>query len=429
MLEQLLKEQELQLTGVVDSETAVEIGKLVGAQLVVIGSIVKTGTVYTINSRFIDVETGIAKVGQNIRGQGEDQISNMVRQLALIIAGKTVTTEELFPDAEAPISPAEGATQLFSFEDDREVQQWSPWGQPPKSMRRSPDYATDGDHSLHIVFPKNTEYPEIDTTYAPEDWSSYAIFAFDLYYDTQQADTTWTLGVRIDDRQTTSQNQQWFATGFMIFPGMNTIKMYVEDISHKVDLRQIQRVMLFTNDLEGDVEVYLDNVRFESAQVTQIVEPFIFSFEDKNDVKAWQPTNDDRRIKIKQSKDHSTQATSSLEVKLPKTSSKNEYPGMMSSNFPRDWSQYTQFAVDLYLEPMKKDVPLELAIRIDDSASSSYETRFNWDMPLQPGSHEIRIPLETIKAAIDVTNIKAVFIFLNEPGEKTTLYVDNIRVE
>ena len=134
MLEQLLSEQQLQLTGAVDSETAVEIGKLVGAKLVVIGSIVKTGSVYTINSRFIDVETGVAKVGQNIRGQGEDQISNMAHQLALIIAGKTVTEEPPRPGAipAAPPQPS-AATLLFSFEQEREVGQWQPFATPPKS--------------------------------------------------------------------------------------------------------------------------------------------------------------------------------------------------------------------------------------------------------------------------------------------------------
>ncbi|MBD3308294.1 hypothetical protein GF339_17790 [candidate division KSB3 bacterium] len=83
MIEQVLKEQELQLTGTVDSETAVEIGKLVGAKFVVIGSIVKTGKVYTINSRLIDVETGIVKIGENIQGHGEDEIPEMVHKLSL----------------------------------------------------------------------------------------------------------------------------------------------------------------------------------------------------------------------------------------------------------------------------------------------------------------------------------------------------------
>jgi hypothetical protein len=94
MLKQLLEEQTLQMSGTIDSETAVEIGKLVGANIVVTGSIVKTGDVYTINSRFIDVETGIVQSGKNIRGQGESQISHMVHELALMITGKTGTDEK-----------------------------------------------------------------------------------------------------------------------------------------------------------------------------------------------------------------------------------------------------------------------------------------------------------------------------------------------
>jgi curli biogenesis system outer membrane secretion channel CsgG len=83
MVEQVLQEQELQLTGAVDSETAVELGKLMGAQFVIIGSIVKTGTVYTINSRVIDVETGVVKIGENVQGQGEDDIPAMIQKLTL----------------------------------------------------------------------------------------------------------------------------------------------------------------------------------------------------------------------------------------------------------------------------------------------------------------------------------------------------------
>ena len=81
MVEQVLKEQEFQLTGTVDSETAVAIGKLIGAELVIIGSIVKTGIVYTTNARLIDVETGVAKVGQSIQGKGEEEIPIMVKTL------------------------------------------------------------------------------------------------------------------------------------------------------------------------------------------------------------------------------------------------------------------------------------------------------------------------------------------------------------
>jgi len=103
MLEQLVREQTLQMSGMVDSETAVKIGKLIGANLVVTGSIVKTGQTYTINSRFVDVETGVIKDGRNIRGSGEDQISAMVHQLALIIAGKTAEGETLSVKNDSPV--------------------------------------------------------------------------------------------------------------------------------------------------------------------------------------------------------------------------------------------------------------------------------------------------------------------------------------
>ncbi len=81
MVEQVLQEQQLQLTGAVDSNTAVQIGKLTGAQFLIIGSIIKTGTVYTINARLIDAETGVAKTGDNVKGDGEEKIPDMVTEL------------------------------------------------------------------------------------------------------------------------------------------------------------------------------------------------------------------------------------------------------------------------------------------------------------------------------------------------------------
>jgi TolB-like protein len=89
-LEGVMQEQSLQLTGAVDPKTAVEIGKLVGAKFVIIGSIVKMGeSQYTINARLIDVETGIAKMGKMVEGKGEGEIREMVDQLALKLTGKS----------------------------------------------------------------------------------------------------------------------------------------------------------------------------------------------------------------------------------------------------------------------------------------------------------------------------------------------------
>mgnify|MGYP001333885078 CR=1 FL=1 len=92
-VEEILKEQAFQLTGAVDSKTAAKIGELVGAKFVITGSIVKTNVTYTINARLIDVETGIAKVGENIQTQGEGEIPNKVHELALKFTSRTVNPE------------------------------------------------------------------------------------------------------------------------------------------------------------------------------------------------------------------------------------------------------------------------------------------------------------------------------------------------
>jgi TolB-like protein len=57
-LEKVLSEQKLSMSGVTDAETAVKVGKLVGAKFVMVGSISKLGNTYTLNSRLIDVESG-----------------------------------------------------------------------------------------------------------------------------------------------------------------------------------------------------------------------------------------------------------------------------------------------------------------------------------------------------------------------------------
>lgn len=57
-LRMILEEQSLQRTGAVDSETAVKVGKLAGAQVLLLGSIDKLGSVYQATARLVDAESG-----------------------------------------------------------------------------------------------------------------------------------------------------------------------------------------------------------------------------------------------------------------------------------------------------------------------------------------------------------------------------------
>ena len=70
----------LELSGPIDAKTAVEVGKWLGADAVVLGSFAKFGEAYRIDARLIDAETGELLVAQNVRGPESDVIA-MVDQL------------------------------------------------------------------------------------------------------------------------------------------------------------------------------------------------------------------------------------------------------------------------------------------------------------------------------------------------------------
>lgn len=138
MLDQILKEQAFQHTGAVDTDTAVDIGNMVGADYVITGSIIKTGNIYIINSRLINAESGVVKDGDIIRAGNEESISNSIQQLALNI--KTMTC------ALQPI--------VFSFEPVQSLG-WLP-NDENKAIRikRSKNHVTHETFSLQVDLPK-----------------------------------------------------------------------------------------------------------------------------------------------------------------------------------------------------------------------------------------------------------------------------------
>ena len=85
LLNKIIEEQRFQLSDLVDPSKAVELGKMLGADLILTGSVVKIGTSYTINARFIDVKTGMAKRAEAIRGNEINELTYMSGQLIGIL--------------------------------------------------------------------------------------------------------------------------------------------------------------------------------------------------------------------------------------------------------------------------------------------------------------------------------------------------------
>lgn len=107
MLEQVMKEQKLGQSGVVDQNTAVGVGKILGAQLVAVGSVVKMGESYTLNIRFVDVATGEVVSGKNITAQTREEVPGLCGQIV-----KILSKEEAPQEAEGERPPQQPITTL-----------------------------------------------------------------------------------------------------------------------------------------------------------------------------------------------------------------------------------------------------------------------------------------------------------------------------
>ncbi|MFC1484441.1 CsgG/HfaB family protein [Candidatus Neomarinimicrobiota bacterium] len=89
MMESILAEQDFQLTGCTTDECLVEVGRLIGAQQMIGGSISKVGGTFTVSARRVDVESGII-IGvsdYDLQGALDDLLMRGMRMVAFRLAG------------------------------------------------------------------------------------------------------------------------------------------------------------------------------------------------------------------------------------------------------------------------------------------------------------------------------------------------------
>jgi tetratricopeptide (TPR) repeat protein len=80
------EEQKLQMSGLIDTNTAVQFGKLIGAKTVVLGSITKIGKTYTLNVRFVSVETGEVVKAKPLSCESEDELPELIKEVVEILS-------------------------------------------------------------------------------------------------------------------------------------------------------------------------------------------------------------------------------------------------------------------------------------------------------------------------------------------------------
>lgn len=110
VLKQLLEEQDLGQSGRVDAGTAARIGKLVGAQYVILGGFIDFYGDFRIDTRIVKVETGEIIKAEQVRDKRE-KLFDLVGQMAV----KVMTDVSLppLPQREARRAPPEQAVTYY----------------------------------------------------------------------------------------------------------------------------------------------------------------------------------------------------------------------------------------------------------------------------------------------------------------------------
>ena len=85
----ILEEQKLQMTGVTDMSQAVEIGKVLNVEKILIGSVSRLGESYIINTRLVNVKSGALEVAQNASSnRGESGLTEAITDLVAKMSKK-----------------------------------------------------------------------------------------------------------------------------------------------------------------------------------------------------------------------------------------------------------------------------------------------------------------------------------------------------
>ena len=118
-IDKILKEQKFQHSGCTNKECAVEIGQLLNADYMLIGSVGKIGSTYTINARIINVATAENVKSSNYTKKGEidDLVSQGISKVAQeLVKGSSRKKNKIFQDLFFTINYNE--TVIDSIEND-----------------------------------------------------------------------------------------------------------------------------------------------------------------------------------------------------------------------------------------------------------------------------------------------------------------------
>jgi TolB-like protein len=85
LLEKILQEQKLGVSGVADSDSVAKLGKVLGAKIVVTGSVMKIRQFMEVNARLINVENGSIIAAEKVKSESAAKLEDLVTEMGIKI--------------------------------------------------------------------------------------------------------------------------------------------------------------------------------------------------------------------------------------------------------------------------------------------------------------------------------------------------------
>jgi TolB-like protein len=82
LLEKVLREQNLGASGVVDTQSASKLGKVLGARIVISGTVIKLSNLTEVNTRLIDVQTGSILAAEKVTSETAMRLAKLINLMA-----------------------------------------------------------------------------------------------------------------------------------------------------------------------------------------------------------------------------------------------------------------------------------------------------------------------------------------------------------
>ena len=151
MMEEILNEQGFQLSGCTSDECVIEIGKLIGVEQIVGGSISKIGSVYSISSRMISVETSevIQVANYDFTGDIGTLLTQGMKNAAIQLAtGNVIRSDQALKTVKGT-----GSLYISSTPSDAEA-----WIDNNKVAGKTPLFVENQSAGKHTIYVQKEDY-------------------------------------------------------------------------------------------------------------------------------------------------------------------------------------------------------------------------------------------------------------------------------